>query len=365
MGIGYRIEKLEEQGISLYAPSAEYQDIFADWKAEVDRANAPFLKDVDGLPSAITGTFVYAHPPNYVGRCTLDWPATRWEEMLEELKGWGFDTILFQAAGWLELEEMYYRGSKVLPRLKSWPVVESLLEANTRARMKLHLGGLGSAMLWHPELDEVVVDRASELYLNVCRELYDLGCFDGFYISPETAFPGQRQPQREKMLNRFYRAVCGGLKKLDAERPVIMSPGTRAISGCEEDAEEFLRAMFDRVPVDILAPQDSIGTMGNRLPDLRPSFELWQRIAKTLGARLWANVELFERAGCGITGHSVPVEFRRVAAQIRAVEPLVEKIICWEAPYYLSDASGERGTRLRRDYLEAAGKGNQDESGTA
>ena len=55
----------------------------------------------------ITGSFIYAHPPNYKGAETINWDKKMWLQELSRLKGYGIDTVIFQAALWSELQECY------------------------------------------------------------------------------------------------------------------------------------------------------------------------------------------------------------------------------------------------------------------
>ena len=132
-----------------------------------------------------------------------------------------------------------------------------------------------------------------------------------------------------------------------------MSPGTRAVE--QEDSQnafDFLHNMLRGVPVDILAAQDSIGTMSNQLPFLENSFKIWQDVAGKINAKMWTNVELFERCGAGTENDSVAADFERVQKQIAVESAFAEKLICWEMQYYFRDHAGQKAKQLRESYLE-------------
>ena len=111
----------------------------------------------------------------------------------------------------------------------------------------------------------------------------------------------------------------------------------RAIEGCA---------------IDIVAPQDLIGTFGNHLPGLEPSFAIWKSVCKESGFMLWVNVETFERTGIGSAHDIAPAEYRRLAVQLDNAARFGEKAIAWELPYLFSPLAGERGPALRDSYLK-------------
>ena len=100
-----------------------------------------------------------------------------------------------------------------------------------------------------------------------------------------------------------------------------------------------------------MSPQDSIGTFRNRLPYLEPAFEIWKQVCDELGFTLWVNVESFERATIGTTNDFVPAAFERLRVQLANAHRCGAKIVTWEAPYFYSPLAGERGSKLRADYL--------------
>jgi hypothetical protein len=109
-----------------------------------------------------------------------------------------------------------------------------------------------------------------------------------------------------------------------------------------------------------MCPQDSVGTFGNRLPHLKPSFAIWKQVCQELGFQLWVNVESFERVLCGTAQDFVPADFKRLAAQLAHAARVGEKIVSWEVPYFYSPMAGERGINLRRAYLASLQAGERE-----
>jgi hypothetical protein len=335
----------------------------ADEMCAKGAANREYLAEAGPAPRGgrLTGTFIYAHPPDYVGRPTLNWKKDEWRSLFGWLKELRIDTAIFQAAAWAEIRECYYP-SKVFSGFRGWNILDPLTEAAAAEGMTLFLGGLGNLLAFdeRTETDDFSADRDRQL---ACvRELWALyrGGFQGFYMSPETGFPGRRDPAREEKLNAYYGAVCRGAKELMPDLPILFSPATYYQADCEAEIRGFLTAIFRGCPVDILCPQDSIGVFGNRLADLPASFGVWREICREVGAELWVNAESFERVRAGTTQDFEPADFRRLAFQLANAGKFGKKIVSWEVPYFYSALAGERGDRLRREYLASLVAGERD-----
>lgn len=110
-----------------------------------------------------------------------------------------------------------------------------------------------------------------------------------------------------------------------------MSPASIYEPGkCREFTDSWM-AVLDGVPLDILAPQDSIGCGCCTLEEQPEMWSLWSRIAREKQIPLWANIELFERREFGGSAPFTAASAERIAAQCGNVSPYVEKCICWEA----------------------------------
>ncbi len=308
----------------------------------------------------LTGSFIYSHPPDYIGRPTMKWGVTEWRELFQEMKEMGIDTVIYQAAIWLEVKESNYP-SKLFPDFRTWDSVGSLCSAANLENLTLYLGGLGNLMCFDVNATADTYKRDRDAQLACFRELKQLygGGFQGFYMSPETGYPGARQPEREKLLNRYFKQVCEGVKAEMPDLPILMSPGTYYIEGQDQDIFDFLYEIFKGCPVDYMAPQDSIGTFGNRLPHLKTSFEIWSKVCQSLGFTLWVNAESFERVKIGTSQDFVPADFKRLSMQLSIANQFAEKIISWEVPYFYSKLAGEAGLQLRQAYMDSIERGER------
>jgi len=344
---------LEQPNFTLVTPGPEDAEWINSLMEKGLRANRDYLAALTTLPTEgrITGSFIYAHPPDYVGRPTMDYGVAEWRQLLSELKELGLDTVIYQAAAWVEVRECYYP-SKKFSDYKTWNSLEALIETVAAEGMTLFLGGLGNMLAFDEKATAETLAADRDAQLACFRELMIYrGGFHGFYMSPETGFPGQRQPEREKLLNGYFTQVCQGVKELMPELPILMSPGTYYTEDKEQAIYQFLYNLFAGCPVDIVAPQDSIGTFGNRLPHLKRSFEIWKRVCDELGITLWVNAESFERVKMGTPSDFVPADFARLSVQLAHAQQVGSKIVSWEVPYFYSPQAGERGIKLRAAYL--------------
>lgn len=309
----------------------------------------------------LTGTFIYSHPPDYVGRATINWGVAEWRSLFQELKEMGIDTVIHQAAAWVEVRECNYR-SKLFADYRTWNTFDPLIEAVAAENMTFFMGGLGNLLAFDEKATAITLAEDRDKQLGCFDELLGMyrGGFHGFYMSPETGFPGRRQPEREKLLNTYYREVCGGVKERMPDLPILLSPGTYYQPEQEKEIHDFLYNLFEGCSIDIMCPQDSIGTFGNRLTHLAPSFAIWQQVCQEIGCELWVNAESFERTKIGTAQDFVSADFKRLAIQLEHAAQVGKKIVSWEVPYFYSPLAGERGSQLRKAYLESLATGERD-----
>ena len=128
----YRIEQ-DENGFSIYQPAeadfAKLQETRRVWEEKGNRYLAS-LKQTPVPEKKITGSFIYAHPPDY-RYSMLNCTAQQWYEHLVRLQQLGVDTVIFQAAAWKELNECYYP-SKCFRTMKIFDVLAPAMEAAAR-----------------------------------------------------------------------------------------------------------------------------------------------------------------------------------------------------------------------------------------
>ena len=324
----FKIFRASEQAIELYTPKI-FESIESNNRCLADNPQ-------DKPKMHITGSFIYAHPPNYYGRPAITWNCEKWRELFVLFKQNGIDTAILQASLWNELGECYYK-SDYFSEHKQFNVVEPMLEAASAENMKIFLGGYGSVTGWSANLEQNSVEREKERQKACFTELLRYrDQFDGFYFAPETAYMGTRDLDKEAFLNSIYREFFETIKETDPSLRIMMSPATKYFPGKNAEMAEAWLSLLKDVPLDIMAPQDSIGTCGTYLEHQAETYPVWSEVCKELGIEFWSNIEVFQRTG-GLADedHSVPADPKRVIAQMNNAAPYSEKLICWEAPYYL------------------------------
>ena len=301
------------------------------------------------LDIAITGSFISAHAPDYVGVPTIHWNAEDWRKEFRIMKEFGLDTVILQASAWKELQECYFP-SKVLKDFTMFDVVTPLVEAAHAENMTLFLGGFGSVSGWNLQ-DKEKTALEVELHEAVLRELAILAKdrIAGFYFPCETAFRGERRLEHEMQYCQILGRFCNIARELLPGKPVIMSPSSKYTEGKDADFIDCWKNLFSVAVPDILAPQDSIGCGGSNLSNQSAMWALWKKLADEVGCRLWANIELFERRSFGGEDPFDSAAPERVNMQLANVAEYVKKCVCWEFSYFVNGkANGSE--KLRKNW---------------
>ena len=343
----FTIEKVED--FKLFIASERAKNEVEPMIARAKKSNQEYLVKNSSVAAQmpITGTFIYPHPPNYRGRPMHHYSTDDWANIMQELNALGMDTVILQASVWNELGECYYP-SKHFSSCKQWNVVEPMLKAASTVGMSVYLGSYGSVTGWKECLTQEDIDREKCNQVSCFRELMKYKeLFDGIYFVPETAFTGKRDREKEKFLNEVYVDFCETVKREAPDKKILMSPATKYYHGKMPEMVESWLAILDGVPLDFMAPQDSIGTCGNQLRHQEATYRSWAEICRRCDITFWSNIEVFERndfiSGTDYNSSASP---ERVAAQINSAAPYSQKLICWEAPHYiLGNAPGNECLR--------------------
>ncbi|MFA5689680.1 MAG: DUF4434 domain-containing protein [Kiritimatiellales bacterium] len=342
---------IDVEDFKIFMASQRAQDSCGVRNREANQDNLQFLQTLGSQPQRmnITGAFIYAHAPNYFGRPALHWGVAEWRAMFRQFKLLGIDTAIFQAAIWNELRECYYPSQK-FSAYKTWNVVEPMLEAAGAENIRMFLGGYGSTTGLSDQVAPEIMEREEQACVNCLTELMKYRQeFHGFYFSSETAYTGSYDRNKISRLNRIYRGFFEHIKSVDAGLQIMMSPGTKYFPGKEQEMQASWLETLDGVPLDILAPQDSIGTCGSRLRHAEAMYKAWADVCRERKITFWSNIEVFQRGENVMQlNHSITADPDRVTAQINAAAPYAKKLICWEAPYYVCDPNNPRAAALAR-----------------
>lgn len=304
------------------------------FRAEANRAagNDPDAK-MPEMP--VTGSFIYAHPPNYKGAEAFRYSPADWRRKLSQLKVLGIDTVIFQASLWNELKECYYP-SEYFRDFKTWNVLEPALEAAAELGLDFYLGGYGSVTCWRRKLETGTIRQETERQMACYRELMRYRrLFKGFYFAPESAYAGERNPELEKGLSCLYERIFSEIRSIDPSLKIMMSPATIYYPGRMGDMAASWSNVFSGAHPDILAPQDSIGCGCITMPHQVEALKIWHEITERFGMEHWSNVECFECCAPYNDENSRRAAGpERVLRQMANAEPFVKKLITWELLYY-------------------------------
>lgn len=352
----YIIKELE-RGYKVFLPPEGYNDMpgVLERRTRQIRENDEYLKDFP--PTApekpITGSFIYAHPPNYCGAEALFWNTADWKRELTRLKSYGLDTLVFQASLWNELQECYYP-SELFKSYRTWNVVEPMLEAANDLGFTVYLGGYGSVTCWRERLSSQMISDEVERQVGCFKELLRYrDAFHGFYFSPESAYSGKRDLTMENFLGELYHRFFSEIRNADDRLKILMSPATFYYANGMEEMKNSWCQVFASDHPDIIAPQDSIGCGCITLKHQVEAIKIWHEICEDRHIEHWSNVESFDSCEPYDDEHSrCAAQPERIIAQINHAAPYVTKLISWELLYYTNPELHPAGIPMTKALFE-------------
>ena len=349
----YTIKNLGDYKVFLPPSNWHATQEFEELRHRKNEENRAFVKTalqgkkVPEMP--ISGTFIYAHPPNYRGAEAFRYTQAQWSEKLARLKGMGIDTVIFQAALWNELRECYYP-SEVFRDFQTWNVIEPALAAASSLGLDFYLGGYGSVTCWSRKLEMGTVRNEIKRQMACYNELMRYrSLIKGFYFAPESAYTGERNFELEKGLSELYGYIFSELRKMDSSLKIIMSPATVYHPGRMNEMAESWCSVFSVAHPDILAPQDSIGCGCITLPHQAEALRIWHTVTQHFGIEHWSNVECFKCCAPYCDENSrCAADAERVQIQMANAESFVTKLITWELLYYTDPELHPAGQKLTK-----------------
>ena len=327
--------------------------------AESRRINSAFAEQFEPDPAAektyISGSFIYAQPPDYYGCPMLEASIDDWRNVFRRFKKMTIDTVIFQAALWKELGSCFYM-STAYKNMRCFKVLENLFPAAAAENMQVYLGGYGSVAGWKEYMSQAELQLELDCHKKCFEEIRSLGSFDGMYFPAETAFRGVRQPVKEKRMNTLYRAFSDMVKGFDSKLKIITSPATRALPGTSEVFIDFWDSILDDSGVDILMPQDSIGTCASNLQVMEQQWQDWKSVAEKQNITVWSHTEIFERRGYTVENNLYPADPQRLQLQLAISGKYVEKHCCWEAISFTDPAIHGKPAEDLKNFMEKSNR---------
>ena len=287
----------------------------------------------EGMP--ITGTFIMT-----------DMPDGAVEPMFDEMQNAGIDTVVFLASGGIEgpctpnppamIERNYFS----LPEPNGY--MQFLMAAKNR-KMKIFFGLVNGDMyncypFWVGNENDTntymgkILDYSGRLVDHVRGTVKSQGWdfdsdpqFAGFYVF-EGGLGNFFKSDTADL--KFFTKLVSRVKTKAPNKKILMSPWVTEQYGFADAKNGYINLY--KAGIDIIAPQDSMGTQ--KVTTFAKSGELFRALyeAKNAvggGKEAWANIETqFHQTGAPDYG---PSNISRVSSQILAAKPYVSKSITW------------------------------------
>lgn len=281
-----------------------------------------------GASRPITGTWIdFYHVNDHEGDLWNDavarWPDEAWELKVAEMAAAGLDTLV---VGAVAVAGRPFYPSRLMPDrwrpLAAADPVAAVLRSAERHGLGVYLG-----VGFFQDDTGALGATAGEgrLRQDVPRELADrYGAFDsfaGWYLPVEAGIDGHFPDA----FRRYADAMSAACRRA-AELAILIAPyGTRTV---EPDAR-FVQQLRD-LPVTHIAYQDEVGVQKTRVEELEGIYRRLEMAHREAGRPLWTDVELFSFQGEVYRSPLLPAPPERVARQVAAQSPLVEKVLAYQ-----------------------------------
>jgi len=276
----------------------------------------------------LTGSWIDFRHPNpkegdYWNEATFGFAAADWETKIEEMAAFGIDTVV---VGAVMLGGKSFYPSALVP--SKWnhaceDPLESVMAAADRLAMQVYVGlGFFSNDTGKTEADESERHLRREVPLELHARYGGHPSFQGWYLPVEGAIHGHYPETYIRYVNEL--AACCRAPK--ADRKILIAPyGTRTVK-----ADDRFAGQVRELEVDHVAYQDEIGVRKTEPHELGAIFGRLRDCHEKAGRPLWADVEIFAFEGAVYGSALIPAPFPRVRAQIEAIAPFAEKLLCYQ-----------------------------------
>ena len=285
---------------------------------------------VSGVPR-LSGTILQ---PDLADR----WSDQQWAAELEYMQAVGIHTLVLQwTADSGRRTAVYPTGLEGYTQSTQRDVVGRLLGFADRAGIEVYLGLQVDSQWWSRYsadgrwlLEQAAI--ASRLATDLYERYSHHPSWTGWYLPFEVDNWNHRTREHWQNLARFYQEVTGHLRRLSADKPVMVSPFFNASGG---QSTSQWRAMWEAIlessPLDVIALQDGVGAGHAAVDDLPAWFKATREAIERArpSTQLWAVTETFTP-----DFHTMPV--RSVVENMRAVEPYVSRYLSFSFNHYLS-----------------------------
>ena len=181
----------------------------------------------------------------------------------------------------------------------------------------------------------------------------------GYYIPDEIDDLTWRAPARGAFFRDYLSLLTQRLRTNDATRTVAVSAFFRGRTAPDIFARTLLSLTTNAASrVDTLLVQDGAGVGDPPVEYMPVYFKTLSEMGTAGAPHLWGVVELFDQTSRGTEPFAaVPAAPARVAGQIAAVAPYVERLVAFTFKDYADPARGPAAAALHRSLSEPAAAG--------
>ena len=324
-------------------------DILGEWLNNETKITMPSRAANSSVKMITCTPIVFGKPtPEYFP--LEDWKDDEVEALFNNMEKDGINLIVLSGG----LGDKVYFPSKILHNQLDYDGYGKIFDLAEEHGMQIMLSGV--LYTFHLQFEGKQWDATAELEMNkrIFTELNNLygrrSNFWGWYIPHEA---GDRTHRGDVMT--LLRALPPFLKHLTPDKPVAFSPWFTSYLTVGKDAttpEEFAAewdAILSEVEgLDICAIQDSTAPYA----EIGKWFAAAYPVFKKHNVTLWDVVELFYRdTKTCYADMTEAVSFPYLIKKIKAADPYVKGLACWEYQNYLNPGSPVKGAQeLNKEY---------------
>jgi hypothetical protein len=281
----------------------------------------------------------------------------QWEKKIREMVEIGLEYLVLLDVA---CNGKAYYDTPLLPKFSfgcEYPL-ETCLKAADRFGIKFFIG-LGFFITTNISWERINAPEENRIRFQAMNEIAERygshPSFYGWYLPHEAKIEGHFNDEYIK-----YVQNCNlERRKLLPHGKILIAPyGTRLAIPDDKYVKQL-----DALGVDIIAYQDEVGVEKSRVEELPAFYEgLKKAHDRSLGAEIWADVEIFRFEGAVYKSALIPAPFERIKQQLEAASPFVEKILVYQYLGMMNKPDSEafaghpESTQLYRDYVKWKGE---------
>ncbi|OGF46118.1 MAG: hypothetical protein A2452_00150 [Candidatus Firestonebacteria bacterium RIFOXYC2_FULL_39_67] len=289
------------------------------------------------IKPVITGSFFdFKHHSAFDGKYWVDKTALftdeDWKLKIREMKELGIDTVVIMA---VSLHGKSFFKSKLFPKyeIKATDALKAVLEQAGELNMNVFVGvGWVTEQCVDYPTEDWQVEKSEKLIKELDEGYGGLKAFKGWYIPYESGIKSYFEELCVDKLEKITRYI-----KTISKKPVLIAP---YVTGQPVNDEKYI-SQLQRLGVDIVAYQDSIGVRWRKPEDTTSMYKNLKEIHDKTNIKLWTDLEVFEFEGDVYKSGLIPADIERIKKQLVNEAPFVEKILCYQV-HGLMDKPGSK-----------------------